>query len=82
MKANIYKNSLFRNLSIAFSKLLPVVCWLKMNVKKKYHTSSELSIIKNYLFRVRLTDHSPLHKMGKQEPNSAAGRERAVQALH
>ena len=35
---------------------------VKTDAKKKSHTSSELSIIKDYLFRDTLTDHSPLHK--------------------
>ena len=48
---------------------------LEMDAKKKSHTSSELSTIKSYLFRGRLTD--PLLCMnGEQKPNPAAGRER------
>ena len=35
-----------------------------MDAKKKSHTSSELSIIECYLFRVRLTDYSSLHEWG------------------
>ena len=34
--------------------------YVKMDIKKKSHTSSELSTIKGYLFSGRLTDHSPL----------------------
>ena len=37
---------------------------LKTDVKKKPHTSLELSTIKGYLFRGRLTDHSPLLELG------------------
>ena len=33
---------------------------MKMDAKKKSHTSSGLSIIKGFLFRGRLTDHSSL----------------------
>ena len=35
---------------------------MKMNSKKKSHTSSEFSIIKGYLFKGRLTDQNPLHE--------------------
>lgn len=54
-----------------------------MDAKKKFHTSLELSIIKAYLFRGRLTDYS-LHEQGtgtKQEPNRASRRE-AGQTLY
>ena len=46
-----------------------------MDAKKKFHTSSELSEIKGYLFRGTLPDHSFLSNRGK-EPYPAAGRER------
>ena len=45
-----------------------------MEAKKKSHTSSEMSIIKSYLFRDRLIYHSPLSN-GEKEPNPADGRE-------
>ena len=35
---------------------------VKKDSKKKSHTSSELSIIKGFLFRGRLTDHSTLYE--------------------
>ena len=47
---------------------------MKIDSKKKSPTISELNIIKGYLFRGRLTDHSPLHR--EQEQKSAARRER------
>ena len=37
---------------------------LKTDVKKKSNTSSELSTIKGYLFKGKLTDHSPLLELG------------------
>ena len=48
---------------------------MKMDTKKKSHTTSELSIIKGYLFRGTLTDHSPLFEW-EAATESAAGRER------
>ena len=47
---------------------------VKVDAKKKPHTSSELSIIKSYLFRGRLADHNPLHERGT-ELNPSARRE-------
>ena len=35
---------------------------IKTDDTKKFHTSSELSIVKDYLFWDRLTDHSPCHR--------------------
>ena len=43
-----------------------------MDTKKKSHIGSELKMIKGYLFRGRLPDHSPL----LEQRNPAAGRER------
>lgn len=38
---------------------------VNMDAMKQSHTSSELNLIKGYLFWVKLTDHSPLHKRGR-----------------
>lgn len=50
---------------------------VEKDAKKESYTSSELNIIKSYLFRGGLTDYSPLHK----QKNSSWEREGA-HALH
>lgn len=50
---------------------------VEKDAKKESYTSSELNIIKSYLFRGGLTDYSPLHK----RKNSSWKREGA-HALH
>ena len=54
---------------------------LKKDTKKKSHTSSEMSIIKDYLFRGRLTDHCPLPEWGTRTESSSQERERASTSL-
>ena len=46
-----------------------------MDAKKQSHTSSELSIIKGYLFRGRFTDHSPLREWATGTEFSSQKRE-------
>ena len=57
-------------------RLVPMVGGqMKMDTKKKFHTSSELNIIKGYLFRDRLTDHSPLLEQGTATESHSLKRE-------
>ena len=48
---------------------------VKMDVKKKSHISSELRVIKDYLFKGRLTDHSSLPKLGTATESHSPKRE-------
>ena len=45
-----------------------VPVYVKRDTKKKSHTRPELNIKKGYLFRGKLTDHSPLLERGIQQP--------------